>query len=285
MYAYKGVAASGRSTRGFVDAESARAARAKLRGDGIVPTEISEGGPSSIQATGATSWSITLPTLRRISGMDLAIATRQLATLVGAEIPLVDALGALAEQVETARLKSVLGQVRDKVNEGASLGDALEQAGPFSGLYVSMVRAGETGGALKQVLDRLADYLENQQRMRNKVISIIAYPLAMLGFALIVVAALVTVVLPQITELLASLNQPLPFYTRAIISASNVARDWWWAFLAAGVALAMGLRAAVQTERGREIYDRSKLRLPILGRVARMLAIARFTRTLGTLLI
>ena len=82
VYAYKGVAASGRSTRGFVDAESARAARAKLRGDGIVPTEVSEGGPSSIQATGATSWSITLPTLRRISGMDLAIATRQLATLL-----------------------------------------------------------------------------------------------------------------------------------------------------------------------------------------------------------
>jgi general secretion pathway protein F len=285
VYTYKGVADTGRSTRGFVDAESARAARAKLRRDGITPVEVVEGGRSStLQATSASARSLKLPSLRRISGIDLAIATRQLATLIGAGIPLVDALSALSEQVESSRLKAVVGSVRDKVNEGASLADALEQSGPFSALYVSMVRAGETGGALEQVLARLADYLEGQQRLRNKVISIIAYPLTMLGFALVVVAALVTVVLPQITELLASLNQPLPFYTRIIMSASEVARSWWWAFALGGVAAAVGLRAAVQTRRGRELYDRWKLRIPVLGRVARLLAVSRFTRTLGTLL-
>ncbi len=284
VFAYKGVEAGGRSTRGFVDAENARAARAKLRGDGITPTELTEGGPKAVQATAASSLSFTLPSLRRIGGIDLAIATRQLATLVGAGIPLVDALAALSQQIENARLKTVFGEVRDKVNEGASLADALDQAGPFSSLYISMVRAGETGGALEQVLERLADYLEGQQRLRNRVTSIIAYPLAMLGFATVVVVALVTVVLPQITELLESLDQPLPFYTRAIITLSDVMRAWWWAFLALGVLGALGLRFAIGTERGRATWDATKLRLPVLGRVARQIATSRFTRTLGTLL-
>lgn len=285
VYTYKGVAGSGRSARGFVDAENVRAARAKLRRDGITPVEVVEGGRgATLQASAASSRSLKLPTLRRISGIDLAIATRQLATLIGAGIPLVDALSALSEQVESSRLKEVVGAVRDKVNEGAALADAMEQSGPFSSLYVSMVRAGEAGGALEQVLDRLADYLEGQERLRNKVISIIAYPLAMLGFAMVVVAALVTVVLPQITELLESLNQPLPIYTRVIVVLSTVARNWWWAFALGGVALALGVRAAVGTRRGREIYDRWKLRLPLVGRVARLLAVSRFTRTLGTLL-
>ncbi len=285
VYTYKGVAGSGRSTRGFVDAESVRAARAKLRSDGITPVEVVEGGRgATLQASAGSSRSLKLPTLRRISGIDLSIATRQLATLIGAGIPLVESLSALSEQVESARLKAVIGSVRDKVNEGAALADAMEQSGAFSALYVSMVRAGEAGGALEQVLARLADYLEGQQRLRNQVTAIVAYPIAMLGFTMVVVTALVTVVLPQITELLASLNQPLPIYTRVIMSVSTVARDWWWAFALGGVALTFGLRAGVGTRRGREIYDRWKLRLPLLGRVARLLAVSRFTRTLGTLL-
>jgi general secretion pathway protein F len=282
VYAYKGVAAGGRATRGFVDAESVRAARAKLRRDGIFPTEVSEDvAPATIQTRAASTRRFSL---RRISGLDLALATRQLATLIGAGIPLVSALGALSQQVDNPRLKATIGGVRDRVNEGASLAEALEEAGPFSALYVSMVRAGEAGGALEQVLERLADYLENQERLRNRVISILAYPLAMFGFAGVVVTILVTVVLPQITQLLASLNQPLPFYTRAIIALSNVARSWWWAFALAGLALLVGTRLALRRERGREAWDRALLRLPLFGRVTRQVAISRFTRTLATLL-
>ncbi len=169
--------------------------------------------------------------LRRVGGTDLAIATRQLATLIGAGIPLVEALGALTEQVEGTRLKSAISQVRDRVNEGASLADALSQTAIFGDLYVSMVRAGETGGALEQVLERLADYLESQVRTRNKVVSIMIYPAIMFAVAIGVVIALVTVVLPQITQLLDSLNQPLPFYTLAIIGLSNLLREYWWALL------------------------------------------------------
>ncbi len=285
VYAYRGVAASGRAARGFIDADNARAARAKLRRDGIVPTEVQEGGArAAIQTRAASTRSFALPSLRRVSGIDLAIATRQLSTLVGAGIPLVEALGALSEQVESARLKAVIGTVRDRVNEGASLAEALEQAGLFSTLYVSMVRAGEEGGALEQVLGRLADYLEGQQRLRNKVTAILTYPLFMLAFSIVVVVALVTVVLPQITELLESLDQELPIYTRIIIGLADFMRAWWWAVGMGAVAAAVGFRFAVGTERGRERWDRAKLHMPLVGRVIRSVGISRFTRTLGTLL-
>src|SRR5690606_5472059 len=194
--------------------------------------------------------SFSLARLRRISPLDLALATRQLSTLVGAGVPLVQALSALTEQIENTRLKGVIAHVRDRVNEGSTLADAMAQAGPFEDLYVGMVRAGEAGGALEQVLERLADYLESQVRLRNKVTSILIYPAIMLCFAIIVVAVLVTVVLPQITELLASLDRPLPWFTQVIIVGSHLARDWWWAAaLAVGAGFA-AFRAVSRTARG-----------------------------------
>jgi len=285
VYAYKGVTAQGRSTRGHIDAESLRGARTRLRRDGIFLTELVEGARDpGAHSAAAPRAALRLPRLQRISALDLALATRQASTLLGAGIPLVSALRALTEQVENPRLKSVLAQVRDRVNEGASLADALAGTGAFSDLYVSMVRAGEAGGALEQVLERLADYLENQVRMRNKVGSILIYPTVMFLFACVVVGALVTVVLPQITELLVSLNQPLPFYTRWIIGLSHFARAWWWAVLLLAAGLAAITRALIQTEAGRARYDRIKLHLPLVGRMVRLLAIARFSRTLSTLL-
>ena len=283
VYAYKGVTQAGRSTRGFVDAESARAARVKLKRDGVFLTDLAENAAEAAPAA-QRRVSFSLDRFRRISMLDVALATRQLSTLVGAGVPLVQSLSALAEQVESVRLKGVIGLVRDRVNEGSSLADAMAQAGPFSDLYVGMVRAGEAGGALEQVLARLADYLESQVRLRNKVSAILIYPSVMLGFACVVVTVLVTVVLPQITQLLTSLHQTLPFYTRLIIGASHFARDWWWtALIAAAIAFA-GWRALLRTQGGRRWFDGVKLRLPLVGRTVRLLAISRFTRTLATLL-
>jgi len=286
VFAYKGVDASGKTIRGHVDAESPRGARSRLRRDGIRPLELGEtarrAAPAARRAAAARR--IELSFLQRIPPLDLAVATRQLATLIGAGVPLVQALSALSEQVENPRLKQVVGRVRDRVNEGSSLGDALAQTNAFSGLYVSMVRAGEAGGALEGVLGRLADYLESQVRLRNKVGSILIYPLLMFAFACIVVGVLVTVVLPQITELLTSLDRELPIYTRVIIGVSDFTRSWWWAMLLSAGAVGLALRAAVRTERGRLGYDRLRLRLPIVGRITRLLAISRFSRTLSTLL-
>jgi general secretion pathway protein F len=284
VYSYKGVTNAGRATRGFVDADSDRTARQKLRRDGVYLTELLESAGSVRAPATERSARFSFAFIRPIPGSDLAIATRQLATLLGAGIPLVESLGALTEQVEHARLKSVIGQVRDRVNEGATLADALARAGPFSELFVSMVRAGEAGGALEQVLRRLADYLESQVRTRNRVLSIMLYPLMMMVFTVLVVILLVTVVLPQITQLLESFEMELPWHTQLIIDGSHFLRSWWWALLAALVLAGIAFRAVARTERGREALDGVKLRLPIFGRVIRVLAISRFTRTLSTLL-
>lgn len=290
VYAYRGVTTAGRATRGQLTAESARAARAKMRLDGIFLTEISETGQAVAAATELPDdetgwrrhWNLSLG--RRIPAMERAIATRQLSTLVGSGIPLVESLGALVDQIDHAYLQSIMSTVRDKVNEGASLADALEGTGQFDTLYVSMIRAGEASGALDQVLARIADYLEDQVRLANKVGSILVYPIFMLIFTTIVVAALVTVVLPQITGLLEAMNQELPFYTRWIIGLSEFTRSWWWAVALGAAAAFLGFRAIIRTERGGWIYDRALLRLPVLGRVTRVISIARFSRTLSTLL-
>jgi len=283
VYAYKGVTREGKATKGFLDADTSRLARSRLRRDGVVLTEISEqASTTSLEAT--TGRRFELPSFQRIAPLELALVTRQAATLIGAGIPLVQGLTALTEQVETPKLKSVLGQVRDQVNQGTSFADALAQSKAFPDLYVSMVNAGEAGGALETVLERLADYLESQVRLRNKVSSILIYPAVMFGFAMIVVGMLVTVVLPQITDLLTSLNKELPWYTAAIIDLSNFARSYWWAIGIAIVLFALAFRAFTKTTRGREIYDRTLLKLPVIGRTVRLLAISRFSRTLSTLL-
>jgi len=284
VYTYRGVSEAGKTVRGLVDAESDRSARAKLRRDGVFLTELAATAGDEARRAPDTPRRLSFEVFRRVGGMDQAIATRQLATLIGAGIPLVEALGALTEQVENTRLKSAISRVRDRVNEGASLADAISQTGIFGDLYVSMVRAGETGGALEQVLERLAEYLESQVRTRNKVISITIYPAIMFAVAIGVVFVLVTVVLPQITQLLESLNRPLPFYTRAIIGLSKFVREYWWAMGLALAALVIAFRAALRTERGRITLDTVKLRLPLFGKIVRQLALARFTRTLSTLL-
>jgi len=287
VYAYRGVTAAGKPARGSVTAETIRAARARMKADGVFLTDISEANTTGSR-TGEDQESapsrFQALSIRRIPTMQRAIATRQLATLVGAGIPLVDSLTALVQQIEHARLKSVMSRVRERVNEGASLADALLYTNQFDNLYVSMIRAGEASGALDVVLGRVADYLEDSVRLRNKVTSIMVYPSVMLVFSLLVVAALVTVVLPQITGLLLSLNQPLPFYTRWIITGSEFARNWWWAMAIVLTASFLAFRVAVATERGRSAYDRFRLALPVVGRVVRVLAIARFSRTLATLL-
>ncbi len=288
VYAYKGVNQSGKPARGTISADGPRAARSQMRAGGVFLTEINETKAAGGDAAGVTTsgnglnFKINLPT--RIPPMEIAMSTRQLATLVGAGVPLVVSLSALVEQTEHRALKGVFAQVHDRVNEGGSLADALVSTGRFDNLYVSMVRAGEASGALEAVLARVADYLEDQVRLNNRVLSILMYPLFMLVFAGVVVGVMVTMVLPQITELLISQNLELPWYTAAVIGFSDLLRGFWWLILIAVIALAMLYRAVWRTEKGRSVLDRFWLGFPVIGRVIRFLAIARFTRTLGSLL-
>ncbi|MFP6629454.1 MAG: type II secretion system inner membrane protein GspF [Myxococcota bacterium] len=289
VYAYKGVTSAGKSTRGQLSADNLRAARLRMRQDGIFLTEIGEtntqaaaSGDETISGRSRFNPSFTLG--RRIPGLERSVATRQLATLTAAGIPLVEAMSALVEQIEHSYLKSVMAQARDRVNEGASLADALQETGEFDNLYVSMIHAGEASGNLDTVLRRISDYLEEQVRLQGKISSILMYPAFMLVFTGLVIVALVTWVLPQITGLLISLDQDLPFYTDWIIRGSAFAREWWWAILIAAIGAFSGFRVAIKTDRGRSAWDRTKLRLPYVGKIVRVVSIARFSRTLATLL-
>ncbi len=282
VYRYKGIAAGNRSVSATIDADSPRAARTKLRAEGIFPTDISEGRAGS-RASEALA-RIELPMLQRVPDLDLAMMTGQLATLISAGVPLVQSLAALTEQVDNDRLKTILGTVRTTVNQGTPLADALgEFPYVFDDLYCSMVRSGEAAGALHVVLKRLAEYVEGRMALRNKVINAMIYPILMLAACVVVAGVLLVKVIPTITTMLQDMNQPLPLPTVIVIFVSEFVRDWWLPFLVLLVASYLVLQWGIRTERGRLIWDRFRLRLPILGRTIRYVAIARFARTLSTL--
>ena len=282
VYSYVGLSPEGKNVTGIIDAESPRAARQKLRRSGVFPTEVTES--SAEEASPRTSRSIGR-LFERVSPQELSVVTRQLSTLVSAGLPLVDCLSALIDQVDSERLKGMLTQTRERVNEGSSLADALhEHPKVFSDLYVNMVRAGEASGALDVVLLRLADYTESSAALRSKLRSALTYPAIMLVFGGLILFFLLSYVVPKITRLFLESKQVLPLPTRVLMWVSGVLATWWPLFLVLLVVGGFALRAYVRTPAGRERYDRWLLAAPIFGKLAQKIAVARFSRTLSTLL-
>jgi general secretion pathway protein F len=284
MYAYRGFNAAGKLITGTQDADSPRAVKAALRRDGVFLTELGEAEGVSHGRPGAAAKKFSLFG-ERVSSQDLAVATRQLATLVGAGIPLVDSLVALIDQVESPSFKGVWADVKQRVNEGAGFGDALSSHPRiFSGLYVNMVRAGETSGALDVVLVRLADFTESQAELRSKIIGTMVYPVLMIGVANVVVAILMIFVIPKIARLFEAQKVPLPLPTRVLIGLSMAIKSYWWIFFPAIFGLLYGFVRYIRSERGRPWWDAFILDVPIFGPLIRMIAITRFTKTLSTLI-
>jgi general secretion pathway protein F len=204
---------------------------------------------------------------------------------VGAGIPLVDALTALVEQVDHERLKRVLSSVKQRVNEGSSLADALAQhPKAFGTLYVNMIRAGESSGALDVVLFRLADFTESQARLRAKIVGTLTYPAAMLVISMLVMGILFTVVIPKITKIFEDTKVTLPWTTRLLIGFSGFVYNWWWALLLLAVGAVLLFARWRRTPEGRARWDVWMLQVPIFGSLVRQVAIGRFARTLATLL-
>src|SRR5437763_9818900 len=297
VFEYSGLTEAGKSVRGLKDAESRKALRTVLRKDGVFLTDARStdgasgsalAAPTAVEPLGqALSREVDLRALfgSRVSAQDLAIATRQLATLIGAGITLPKSLTALVEQVEHPRLKKVMGAVKHRVNEGASLADALaDHPRIFSTLYVNMIRAGESSGALDVVLTRLADFTEAQAALRNKLLGAMLYPAIMVVVGIAIVGILFVVVIPKVTKIFEDMNVALPWTTRILIAISSFARDYWYVVLVALPAAVLGIRRFVRTPRGRQWWDRTQLRAPVFGELLRMLALARFAKTLATLL-
>jgi general secretion pathway protein F len=283
VFEYKALSATGKPVQGLREAESPKTLRAALRRDGVFLTEVL--GEKQQQAQQSREVNVRRWVVGRVGADDLAIMTRQLAVLVHAGIPLVEALNALVEQVEHERLKRVISDVKQRVNEGASLADALGvHTRVFSTLYVNMIRAGESSGALDVVLVRLADFTESQARLRSKVMGALTYPAAMAVVGGAIMLILFAVVIPKITKIFEDTQVTLPWTTKLLMGFATFVSGWWWALLLLAAAGFWGFLRWKDRPAGRARWDRFKLTVPIFGRLIRTIAIGRFSRTLATLL-
>jgi general secretion pathway protein F len=283
VFEYRGIlVGTGKPVKGVRDAENAKTLRAALRKDGVLLTVATEGKVAAAQAKRNLN---LFAFASRPSTSDIAVVTRQLATLIGAGIPLFESLNALIEQVEKESLKRALTAVREQVREGTSFAKALE-AHPtiFPALYVNMVRAGEASGTLQQVLDRLTQFMEAQTKLKGKVTSALAYPMLMAVFGTCIIALLMVTVVPNVTSIFQQMDQALPWYTALLIAVSDITASYWWLML---LLLGVGIyffRRWKRTPKGRLALDKFLLKIPIFGKLILMLSIARFARTLATLL-
>src|SRR5450759_3517118 len=283
VYEYTALDEKGHELKGFVDAMGIAAARLKLREEGVYPIEINQAADKKDTALtgvlGINFW-------QRVSTKDVSIFTRQLSTLLGAGIPLVPSLSVLIAQTKNQLLKQTLAQIREQVNEGKSLTQGmLNFPRIFPPFYVNMIRAGESSGTINLVLERLADFSENQQALMSKIRSALAYPIIMLFIGSAVIFLLMTFVVPKITGIFTDMHQTLPLITIVLIAISNFLKSFWWLiWILLAAAIAAFKYMTTGTEAGKRLWDTAKLKIPVWGQVNRKIAIARFCRTLATLL-
>jgi type IV pilus assembly protein PilC len=277
-FAYKAVDQRGAQATGKIDGDTKVAVAATLRNQGLTVLDLNEvkQGWGSIQIGGG------------IKSKDLTVFSRQFATMVNSGLSMLRCLYVLEEQTPNKKFAKVIGDIRADVEAGISLSDALEKhPRVFSRLYVSMVRAGELGGILDEVLNRLATQLEKEDSIRRAVKSAMVYPILIGSFAILVLIGMVLFLIPIFAGMYKDLgNAQLPLLTRIMVGVSGIFRSWWGlVVLVAIIALIWGLRRLKRTERGTMVWDRMKLRIPMgIGQIVRKLAVARFSRTLGTLI-
>jgi len=276
VFKYKAINNQGNTVDGTVDAESVKTANDKLKRDGFYPSSIDE-----IQKEQGGKFSL----FQGVSTAELAISTRQFSTLISAGLPLEASLSTLSEQTEDKRLRQVLSQVREKVSEGGSLVNSLrDHKNVFSDIYISIIGAGEASGNLDVVLLRLADFLEKQASLRSKVRSAFVYPIFMFVIGSGVLAFMMTFVIPKITKIFEESQKALPYSTVILINTSNFITEYYYLIFIFLVGLTYIVLRYIKTDKGKEQKDRLSLKIPIFGKINRMVILARVTRTLGTLL-
>lgn len=281
IFEYKGLLKDGKNTKGVVDSENMRAARLKLKKDGIFVVSIQDKKKSAGQKkVGGRGRSGSVPV------KDLSLMTRQLATLIKANVPLVEALSAVSEQVENPILSEALADCKNMVNEGLSLHKAFAKyPNVFSVIFLSMAEAGEMSGTLDVILLRLAEFTEAQAELRQRIKSATTYPIIMLAVITLVIFGLFTKVLPEILGVFESFDgMVLPWYTQVISQISQVMIQYWYLFAGFIISFIFLFLNWKNSTEGRKSWDAISLKLPVFGDIIRMVAIARFTRTLATLL-
>jgi general secretion pathway protein F len=282
VFEYKGLNRSGSNVRGTIDADNIRTARTRLKKDGIFVVDLKDKGKAERKIKSSKSTVAT----RRVGVQDLSMMTRQLATLIKANIPLVDALAAVSEQVENPTLSMVIADIKNAVNEGGAFHKALAKYPRiFDNIYISMCEAGEMSGTLDMILIRLAEFKESQAAITSKVRSAMMYPLLMFFFTMGLLAVLCIFVIPKITEVFDSTPElVLPWYSKVVIAFSNFLVNYWMVIGGSIVAIVFIFLNWKKTPSGKVQWDTIFLKIPIVGKLGRVVAVSRFTRTLATLL-
>jgi len=283
VFEYTALDQKGKTTSGIVDAESAGMARQKLRATHIFPVSIDEVSDLGLMRNKDSESFASV--FQRVKQTEIAAMTRQLSTLIGAGFPLVTAIDALIPQTASKAFKPILVQIKNAIVEGNSFAAALSNyPGVFSSLYTNMVRAGETSGTLEIVLEQLADLTEKQQALKSRIRSALAYPIMMACVGVLVLFLLITFIVPNITSIFEDMQQTLPLPTIILISVSEFMKSYWWVIGILLVGGWLGFRSFKKTTTGNQLIDKLKLRLPLFGAIFQKLAVARFARTLGSLL-
>lgn len=282
VYEYTALQSSGKKIKGSIEADSIRSARQKLRGKNIFPTDIKE----SLKAAGTKSRDVKQLLIgERISIKQLTVATRLLATLSNAGLPLIPALLSLSEQETAPHFKRIIVDIKEKVEQGSSLAKAMGgYPKVFPRLYVNMVASGEASGALDTSLTNLADYYEAQLELKRRVTNALMYPILMFVFCIAVVILLVALVVPNIVEIFIKQNISLPIPTQIIIAFSDFLLGYWWLIIISVFGFAFYIRRTYQSTAGRAWFDKTFLKLPIYGSINRKVTTARIASTLATLL-
>ncbi len=282
IYVYKGLDKAGKEVRSNITTENLQMAKAKIKNLGIMLLDISE-KKSTDSVNKNAGLNITFG--KAVGVTDLALMTRQLATLVKAKIQIVEALSALVDQVANDALKIVLSEVKQKVNQGSSLAKSMSDYPKiFDNIYVNMVEAGEASGTLDIILLRLADFTEAQVKLKNKIKGAVTYPVVMLGFSTIMINVIFIFVIPKITKIFVSMKKELPIQTKICIWISDFLKNYWWLLLFGSIAGFFFFKKYIKTKGGERKWHTLLLKLPILGEIVMMINVSRFCSTLATLL-
>ncbi len=283
VYEYKALDKKGKTRKGIVDADSITLARKKLRSAGNYPVYIRESSSKTAKKEGQRAFSIRF--FERVTSKELHIFTRQLATLLGAKIPLVPSLTSLITQTTNPSFKTIVAQIKESVNEGNTLTTAMgEHPKIFSSVYLNMIRAGEASGSLDIVLERLADFGEKQETLKGKLTAALIYPIVMALICIGVLFILITYIIPNITQVFVEMDRVLPLPTRILIGVSDFLKSYWLVVIIFIVALIAALKFFIKTKYGQQLWDHFLLKVPVIGNVLQKVILARFSSTLGSLL-
>lgn len=275
IYKWEGKTGKGAIKKGEMEAPTEAAIRIHLRQQNIIPTKVVAKGKEI---------KISLPFTRKVNQRAIAIFTRQLATMIDAGLPLVQSLEILSSQQESKVFKNIIREIREDVEGGSTFAGALKKhPGTFNELYTNLVVAGEEGGILDNILTRLANYIEKSEALRKKVKSALIYPATIVGVAIIVVAILMIFVIPVFETMFKSAGQTLPLPTLIVVTLSKLIKQYVVIFIPAMILLFFLIRKYYQTQNGKAVIDRTLLKLPVFGPLFKKIAVARFSRTLGTL--